>query len=1047
MRINMKNAIPYWENPSITGVNKLEAKATFYPFNSIQNALNGDRTKSPYYKSLNGLWKFKLFDSPLVVPNNVYKTTFKDKQWNNIPVPSSWQMEGYDQNHYTNIQMPFLNSPPKVPTQNPTGIYRVSFKVPANWNDRRVILHFGSVDSVLILYLNGIEIGVSKDSRLPAEFDLTNHLKKGTNLIVAKVIRWSDATYLEDQDQWWMSGISREVFLYSTPQDYIQDFFANGNLSNDYKKGIFEFRGNFFVRRIQKELFAISVQLFKPNGTAVFKKALQATLPTHKNPYQDHSTLPMIKFDEEFAAPKLWSPESPNLYTVLVSLFDHNKKLVDCTAIKIGFRKIEIKDRKLLINGMAPLFRGVNRHEHDDKKGKAITRELMEKEVILMKKLNFNAVRTCHYPNDTFFYDLCDKYGLFIINEANIETHGNYRTLCNAQLWSSAFLERGSRMVIRDKNHPSIIFWSLGNESGYGANHDAMAAWIRNYDASRPIHYEGAIAVAGWDQGHAASDIVCPMYSSVEKIVKWVNAKKDNRPLILCEYSHAMGNSNGSLKDYWDAFRKYDGLQGGFIWEWKDHGILVKNKEGKKFWAYGGDFGDIPNDANFCLDGLIWPNLKPHPAIAEVFKCQQSIQFKQKGKSNQYLVTNEFSHTNTKDFLFIYKIKNNGQEIQKSFLHNLSINPNESKLVQIDIPKIKMAPGSETFIEFEVRLKKASLWAQKGHCIAWEQFLLKTEAKKIIKPLGELIFAQKNDCFIVKGKNFTYSFSEKTGALSQIEWNKNKFLTNFSPDVNFVRAPTDNDGIKIINKNERSSIKKWYEWDLFHLTSRVKKIQISGNSQIAQVIVTKELFSKTVPKAFQVKEIFIINGNGEIKVDIDITVNKKINDLPKIGYLLQLKEQFNILTWFGKGPGESYSDRNYGCPVDLYRSTVKDQYVDYGMPQEHGNHHATRWLTLADKNDNGLYVEGFTLLDTSASHYTVKNLHEARHPTDLTKNKEVNLYIDFKQKGIGTGSCGPEALPPYVLSKNKYQFSFKIIPMTCTPKLAFKKYGEKVSSN
>lgn len=1035
----MKKPLSCWENPQITGINKLETKATFYPFNNPQNALQGIREKSPFFKSLNGFWKFKLFDSPQSVPDTVSKLKFNDNTWDKTPVPSCWQMEGYDRNHYTNVQMPFINNPPFVPEENPTGVYRVEFEIPTNWKNRRVVLHFGSVDSVLILYLNGQEIGVSKDSRLPAEFDITNYLLKGKNLIVAKVIRWSDATYLEDQDQWWMSGLLREVFLYSTPLDYIQDFFANGNLTDDYKKGVLEFSGNFFIRLEQKEKYSIEVQLYNSNGKAVFKNAKQAELSVATNPYQGNSLLPMVQFKEEFNNPKHWSPETPHLYTVLVTLLDNHKKLVDCTAIKIGFRKIEIWDRKFYINGKTPLFRGVNRHEHDEKKGKALTREFMEKEVVLMKQLNFNAVRTCHYPNDPYFYDLCDQYGLFVIDEANIETHGNYKTLCNSSLWANAFLERGYRMVRRDKNHPSIVMWSLGNESGYGSNHDAMAGWIRNYDPSRPIHYEGAVAMAGWDKGHVSSDIICPMYPSVEKIVNWIKTKKDERPLILCEYSHAMGNSNGSIKEYWDAFRKYDGLQGGFIWEWKDHGILTKTKDNKEFWAYGGDFGDVPNDVNFCLDGLIWPDLKPHPGVVEVHKCQQYIQFERKGSSNKFIITNEFSYTSSTEFMVSWKIKNNSRVIKKGVFANLNINPGESKVVSLKAPTQKALPGSETFVEFEVKLKRNTIWASKGHVLAREQILLKKEKKKAIKATGDLQFSQKNGSFLVTGKHFEYSFSEKSGAITQIEWNKKSFLTELAPEVNFIRAPTDNDGIKIA-KVVKKSLKKWYDWDLFNLTTKVKNIKFLSYQKNAKMVVSKIISSKTVPNAFQIQETFSINASGEIKIDLDVKVNKEINDLPRVGYLFQLKDQYDQLTWFGRGPEESYSDRNYACHVDLHQSSVKDQYVPYGMPQEHGNHNETRWLTIADKKSNGLYVEGANLLDSSASHFSIKDLHEAKHPTDLFVRKEVNLYIDLKQKGVGTGSCGPDALPPYVLSQNQYQFSFKIKPLQCTPSNAFKQY-------
>jgi len=1042
------NPAPFWENPQLTAINKLETKATFYHFPNKAKAKTVKREQSPFFQSLNGTWKFKLYDSPFATSQNIFKTTYNDTTWDNILVPSCWQMHGYDKNHYTNSQMPFVNTPPQVPEKNPTGVYRRSFEIPKNWANRRIVLHFGSAESVLIVYVNGIEIGLSKDSRIPAEFDITKYVKKGKNLLIAKVIQWSDATFLEDQDQWWMAGLPREVYLYSSPVEYIKDFFANGNLTEDYQKGLLDFSADFILNDISQKDYFAEVELLKPNGSSVFKKPLQIAIPTEKDPYRDRRNVPMIRAKEVFNNPQIWSPETPSLYTVVVSLYNSQKKLIDCTASKIGFRKVEIKERQLLVNGKKQLIRGVNRHEHDDKLGKAITRDLMKKEVILMKQLNFNAVRTSHYPNDPYFYDLCDQFGLFVIDEANLETHGNYSSLCNSPLWSNAFLERAVRMVMRDKNHPSIILWSLGNESGYGANHDAMAGWVRYYDPSRPLHYEGAIREAGWDKAHASSDIICPMYSSIEKITDWVKTNKDPRPLILCEYSHAMGNSNGSFKEYWDAFRKFDGLQGGFIWEWKDHGILTKNKNNQPFWAYGGDFGDKPNDANFCLDGIIWPNLKPHPAFSEIHKCQQSFQFEVTKKIDQYKITNEFSYTALSKCDVFWSFTYQNAIIKKGIISDFEVLPGKSNIITIKRPKFSQAPGSELFINFEVCLKKNLSWAKKGHLIAKEQIQLGFKQKLSVKPKSSrLEFSQNNGCFVVTGKGFSYSFSESTGAIQQIAWNQNTFLTNEAPEINLVRAPTDNDGIKILNKNMNASIKKWYEWDLFNLTTKIKSIKISGDDKNSFVTVLKTLSSSTVPNAFQIKEVFTINTQGELIIAMEVDVNKKITDLPRVGYIFQLKNQFDQLTWFGRGPEETYNDRNYGCHVGLFHSSVKDQYIPYGMPQEHGNHNETRWLTLADKNKIGLYIEGATLIDCGASHFRVKDLHESKHPTDLVMRKEVNLYIDLKQKGLGTGSCGPQTLPAYCLNENKYYFSFKIAPMICDDKNSFKKYEEAFLNN
>ncbi|PCJ59685.1 MAG: beta-galactosidase [Planctomycetota bacterium] len=1040
----MNKQYNYWEDPQITNINQLEARATLFPYKTRVEAKTCDRERSPYFKSLNGKWKFKLFDAPNNVKESVLKKNYKDQSWDNTDVPSCWTMQGYDRNHYTNVQMPFFNDAPRVPDKNPTGVYRHEFNLPSGWKHRRTVIHFGGVESVLVLYINDCEVGVSKDSRLPSEFDITNYLIKGKNVIAAKVIRWSDGSYLEDQDHWWMSGISREVYLYSTPKEYIADVFVIGDLDANYKHGVLKFGGEFIIGRNVNKPYKVVLQIYSNKGKLV--KEVKKELPVMQGEFNDYRHVPDLKIEEDLKSPDLWSAEIPNLYTAVVSLYDFKNKMIDCTSTTFGFRKIEIKNRHLLINGKIGLIRGVNRHDHDDQKGKTVSRETMKKEITLMKQLNFNAVRTCHYPNDPYLYDLCDQYGLYVINEANIETHGNYNTLCDQSNWANAFLDRGIRMVKRDKNHPSIIFWSLGNESGYGSNHESMAGWIKRYDDSRPLHYEGAVNFGPWEGTvNASTDVVCPMYASVADIIDFSKRKVGIRPLILCEYSHAMGNSNGDFKAYWDAFRKYDGLQGGFIWDWKDQGLLQKDSKGKSYWAYGGDFGDQPNDANFCINGIVSPDLTPHPAaVSEIFKCQQSFQFKAVDiKKGTFEITNEFSFTNAREYEFLWVIKNNGNVIGKGELSRLNVSPGQSKKVSISYPKFNDTPGSETFIEFEVKLSKSSSWAAKGHLVALEQFLIRKKNKVSVKVTdGDLKVTEDAGNVVVAGDNFSYVFSKKQGGLTQIKCGNKSLLSGLPSCPNFVRGPIDNDGVKLlVNRGGRLSLRKWLEWDLFNLKSTFKsRAKVISKSKIVQISFAKIYSTTVIKKAFIVEEKHTIFADGSLKIKLNYTVNRKIDDIPRIGYVFSLVKDFDQLAWFGRGPEESYVDRKDGCHVGLFRSSVKDLYVPYIMPQEHGSHVGTRWAKLSNKKDFGLYVEGKDLLETSASHFTPHDLFKAKHTIDLNPRNEVLFNIDITQRGLGTGSCGPVTMPEHVLNKQNYTLEFKIKPMVGDDSRAFKEY-------
>lgn len=623
--LTLGGALPTYVAPECVSLNRLPMRATCYPYPSVALARGGEREKSPWFQLLNGPWRFRMADRPEDITVEDTSSETNRSAWAEVAVPGNWTLQGYGHPHYTNIQMPFPNEPPSVPAENPTGIYARHFDLPDSWRDRRIVIHFGGAESVLYVFVNGHAVGMGKDSRLPSEFDITRHVKfAGRNEVVAVVVKWSDATFIEDQDQWWMGGLHREVYLYATSPVYIADVFATAALEKNYRGGHFTAKIKLGFPEQPEPGWKVEANLYDDQGKAAWSKPLAVEVPVGAP-----ERWPRLEahLDAKVSQVRPWSAEAPHLYRLVVVLKNTAGKIVEVTSTRLGFRSIEICDRQLLVNGRRVMIKGVNRHDHHDTLGKALDRETMRLDAVTMKRCNVNAVRCSHYPNDPYWLDLCDELGLYVIDETNLEAHAFFHQLCRDRRYTTAFVDRAVRMVERDKNHSSVIAWSLGNESGFGPNHEAMAAWIRAYDPSRPLHYEPALyqhnvvsKLKRYDHGYQATDIVCPMYASIEQIMAWATDKSHpdrRRPLILCEYSHAMGNSNGSLADYWDAFEKHPGLQGGFIWEWIDHGIRQKTADGVEYWAYGGDFGDQPNDLNFVCDGLVWPDRRPHPGVEE----------------------------------------------------------------------------------------------------------------------------------------------------------------------------------------------------------------------------------------------------------------------------------------------------------------------------------------------------------------------------------------------------------------------------------------------
>jgi beta-galactosidase len=1056
----LASGIRFWEMPELIALNRLPMRATLTPWPDVNSALKETSNASPWTQSLNGDWAFRLVDRPEAVPVDFAEKDFDDSGWDRLPVPSNWPMHGYDRPHYTNVIMPFDNTPPRVPEANPTGLYRTRFRVPRAWRGRRVVLQVGGAESVLWVAVNGHEVGMSKDCRLPAEFDLTPYLQPGENVLAAMVIRWSDASYIEDQDQWWLGGIFRDVLLYSTPVDHLADVFATTTLDEACRDGRIRLEVRVDGDRIHREEgWKIVAQLFDHQGRPLLNPELDEK--SSRDPVKRRG-LQVLQC--EVRRPRPWNHEHPYRYTLVVRLHNPAGELVDCTSCRVGFRRVEIRDRQLLINGQPVLIHGVNRHEHDDVLGKALTHEGMLADILLMKRHHVNAVRTSHYPNDPHWYDLCDEYGLYVFDEANLESHANYDTLCRDPRYREAFLARGSRMVIRDQNHPCVIAWSLGNESGYGPNHDAMAGWIRRYDPSRPIHYEGAVH-GPWSQGpvdwirtdnRLGTDIICPMYASIADIVRWAETTEDSRPLILCEYSHAMGNSNGSLAEYVAAFENHHGLQGGFIWEWVDHGLLHKSDSalgkpapeypiaasdvaaahaechrpgGAWFWAYGGDFGDRPNDGNFCCDGLIWPDRTPHPAMHEFKKLGQPVAVEAVDAARgRFRVRNRQWFSSLANLAGSWEMTVDGRPFAKGKLPRLKTPPQSTEDLRLKLPQPAMRPGEECHLTFRFRLAGATAWAEKGSELAWDQCSLPLRAVARRRPakLPRLQIGLQADATLVVGKDMTCAVHSESGQLIRLEAGGRQVALS-GPQPQIWRGATDNDGIRVCGENTYHVLWKWLKsgYDKMSLVPE-RKATVHRLSDGSVEIRSRHRTDGDTAVALRCEQRMIVHGDGWIETDCRFQIPKKAIEVPRLGVTLTLPAGFEDMEWFGRGPHESYCDRKAGAAIGRWRDTVTNRYVPYVMPQEHGNLTDVRWLAVRTPRTGLLIAATEGLIEASASHFAPNDLFQARHTHDLRPRPETIVNLDCRQRGLGTATCGPDTLEKYRILPGTYQFSWRM---------------------
>lgn len=1027
---------PY-EDPAVSGINRDESRATAYSYASVPDALKNDREKSGRYISLNGQWDFSFALKPGDEPKDFYQS--KVSGWKKIPVPSNWEMQGYDKPIYKSAVYPFRPvNPPFVPKDyNGVGCYQRSFTVPADWKDKNITLHFGGVSSAYKVWVNGKFLGYAEDSFLPSEFNITPYLKEGENIVSVWVIRWSDGSFLEDQDQWRMSGIHREVYLMAEPKLRIADFFYQTKLDKDYKDAVLSIRPR--VENLtgqQAPGFVVKAQLYDANNQPVLNQPLSKTADEIIN--EIHPRLDRVKFglmETTIANPLKWSTDDPNLYTLVLSLEDSTGKVLEVKSCKLGFRSIEFRssDSKLLINGKLTYLYGVNRPDHHPTRGKALTRADILQDIKTIKQFNFNCVRLSHYPSDPYLLDLCDEFGLMVIDEANLETHGLGGKLSHDAKWAGAYVDRVSRMALRDKNHPSIIMWSLGNEAGSGPNHAAMAAWVKDFDITRPLHYEPAMGSpkeAGYinpsdprylkanDHSHRIQnpldqyyvDVVSRMYPALYTAPLLVNQQNgDHRPIFFCEYAHAMGNSAGNLKDFWDQWRSLPRVIGGAIWEFKDQGLVKKDASGKEYYAYGGDFGEKYFD-NFTIKGVVDADDTPKGVMWDCKRIFQPIQVEWADENARRIkIINRSEVNNANLYEPVLSILGAGlKESSKKMLLNIA--PGDSVIISLTDYFNTINAATDQFVNISFKLKEDKPWAEKGFVIASNQLALNVK-KQPQQAFQANAIKDAGNVFIAEGKNFKATFDKTNGALSSyIVDGKEKIYAPLLPD--FTRPLTDND--KRGWKPQRV-LAQWYD-----NTPKLKNIQLQNNEVVSTYSMINDSAIVTIK--------YIVEKSGQIKVDYMLNAHTALPNIPKIGMQMGIDNSLTEINWMGRGPQENYIDKNYGADIGHYNMNIHQFFNNYVVPQENGNRTDVSYMTFTDAKNNTCFgINSDSLLSMSAWPYTKQNIEAARHTIDLKDPGFITVHIDLIQMGVGgndSWSAVAAPLEKYQIKAGNYRYSF-----------------------
>ena len=1019
-------AVNDWENPEVYAVGREYPRATAMPYATVNEALTNDYQSSPWYMSLDGKWKFHFATKPADRPADFYKTGYDVSGWDEIQVPSNWEMQGYGVPIYTNVVYPFPNNIPNIPhDDNPVGSYKRTFTLPSDWQGREVFLHFGGSTSGMYVWVNGEKVGYVQSVKNPAEFNITKYLHPGQNEISCEVYRWTDGSYLEDQDFWRLSGIERSVYLYSTADLRIRDFFARPDLDKKYQNGTLNVEVDVQNLSASGKNATVDVTLYDANNKAV--KSASAKL-------QDVTGNKKVDLQIQAGKVNLWNTETPYLYNLVVTLKSTDGKVIEATSAKVGFRKVEIKDAQLLVNGVPVEIHGVDLHEHHQTNGHTVDRETMLNDIRMMKQHNINAVRTSHYPQTPLWYDLCDQYGIFIVDEANIESHGlgypgesNFVEETNPSYdpkWKDAMLDRHIALVERDKNHPSVITWSLGNESADGPHFVNGYNWIKGRDKSRPVQYEQA-------KLKAHTDIVCPMYPSIKHMTDYANNPDADRPYIMCEYAHAMGNSTGNFQEYYDIIRSSRHMQGGFIWDWVDQGLLTKDENGNPYWAYGGDFGatNYTNDDNFCINGLVNPDRTPHPGLAEVKKVYQDIRFAAADlKKGEITVENHFATTNLDKYDFKWILKRDGKIAAEGSIPTLNVAPGSSKTVKLDLPDYD-AENGEYYLDVFAYTKTATDLVPAGHEAAREEWALPSKSffsrQQAIADGSVKVESNDRNIKVAADNGISVTFDRSNGNISSYMANGKNLMWG-SPVPNFWRAPTDNDWGE--GKQISSNL-----WRTAGENRQLKSIDVKETDGKAVVTVLY-----TMPDATSdYKLIYTIKPDGSTDVNADWSTNR--TDLPELmrfGLTFTVPSWMDNFSWYGRGPLENYSDRFTASFVGEYSGKVTDQYFEYIRPQESGNKTDVRWASLTGNDGNGILITGHQPLNVSALDVETSTLDPGTskhqmHSSDVVRSSDkIYLHVDLLQRGLGgDNSWGNSPHAPYRMFDKAYSYSFTITPI------------------
>ncbi|MGG5328986.1 beta-galactosidase subunit alpha [Enterococcus sp. AZ163] len=981
-----------WENHQLNHINRLPERAHYYSYFSQEDGQQG-YTQARNYQSLNGDWRFLFLAAPEYSPVDFYQVDCQEEQWDTIPVPSNWQLQGYGKMHYSDLWYNFPIIPPKVPTENPTGIYRRTFELNEVEVNERYLLKFNGVDSAFEVYVNGEFVGYSKGARLQSEFDLSDFVKSGSNQLTVRVFQWSDGTYLEDQDMWWLSGIFRDVEFYSLPRAGLYDLTVVATTDDTYQIG---------QLMVTPQLSSVEGQTIRYRLSLADELVMEKTLSAGE------------VLQEELEAVKLWSAETPTLYLLEIEVLQDG--LVEYIPLNIGFRRVEVQGKQFLFNGQPIILKGVNRHDYSPENGRVVTRESIESDIQLMKQHNINAVRTSHYPNAPYFYDLCDEYGMYVIDETDLECHGfeltnDYDWISNNPQWEAAYVNRLSRMIHRDKNHPSIIMWSLGNESGFGNNFRTMAAFAKATDPTRLVHYEG-------DFEAEVTDVYSTMYTWLEhdeKLTMTEVIEKTQKPHILCEYGHAMGNGPGNLKEYQELFYTHDQLQGGFIWEWFDQGIQSVDDTGKTYYKYGGDFGDVPNNSNFCIDGLLQPDRTVSTSLIELKKIFEPFELNVVNRqAGVYQLINHLEFTATDAYDFYYELQIEGEVVEEGALTIPAIKPQQRGTFTC---LTKINAGSEQLVTLHVitQVKKATKWCEAGFELS--RSVVKVQEPQLLKSTTEatVAFEEQQTSLQITTNNGLFTFDKVLGELT-IKRNDQQLS---GPMMNFWRAPIDNDMYLIEEYYNKYFMNLWHE----------TLIDFSYEATSDQCVITIQKYLGTTNSSwyFDIRQSYTIFGDGKMTVMIDGIANGRKDQapamIPRIGVKMVLPKVYESVTYRGLGPHENYCDSRESAYPGVFKDTVAGMYVPYVYPQEHGNRMEMDYLELNGDNQ-AIKIQAADKLNFSVSHFADETLEKAKHTNEMVEDEATYLYLDYKQNGLGSNACGQDQLQKYRCTFDDFSFGF-----------------------